>query len=95
MELTLVDQTPPINGEKIEIETETITHEPHYVTGWKLHSITLGLLLSLFLVQMDSSITSTSVLEITNELGGYEKSSWLFTSFLITYCGERVFILYT
>jgi MFS family permease len=32
-------------------------------------------------------VTSTAVLVITNELGGFEKSSWLFTAYLLTYSG--------
>jgi MFS family permease len=36
---------------------------------------------------MESSVTSTAVLVITDELGDYEKSSWLFTAYLLTYSG--------
>ncbi|KAF2791393.1 major facilitator superfamily MFS-1 [Melanomma pulvis-pyrius CBS 109.77] len=43
--------------------------------------------LALFISQMESSVTSTAVLAITNDLGGYEKSSWLFTAYLLTYSG--------
>jgi MFS family permease len=43
--------------------------------------------MSLFISQMESSVTSTAVLVITNELGGYAKSSWLFTAYLLTYSG--------
>lgn len=36
---------------------------------------------------MESSVTSTAVLVITDELGGFSKSSWLFTAYLLTYSG--------
>ena len=58
-----------------------------YLSGWKLHFVTFWLLLSLFVAQMDTSVTSTAILQITDSLGGYEKSSWVFTSYMLTYCG--------
>lgn len=63
--------------------------ESQYITGKRLYLINTGLIISMFIVQMDSSIISTSVVDITDHLGGYEKSSWLFTAYLITYCGKR------
>ncbi|KAF2825549.1 MFS general substrate transporter [Ophiobolus disseminans] len=46
-------------------------------------SIELALLMTLW----DSTIVSTSVVAITNDLGGYVKSSWLFTSYLLKFGG--------
>lgn len=43
--------------------------------------------LSLFMTQADSTIASTAILAITNDLGGYERSSWVFTAYLLTYSG--------
>ena len=37
---------------------------------------------------MESTIVSTSVVAITNGLGGYVKSSWLFTSYMLTFSGN-------
>ncbi|KAF2741964.1 MFS general substrate transporter [Sporormia fimetaria CBS 119925] len=68
----------------------TENEEDRYLTGWKLHLITLQLLISIFIVQMESSIVSTSVLAITDQLGGYSESSWLFTAYLLTYCGLQM-----
>ncbi|KAH8733128.1 hypothetical protein GQ44DRAFT_781965 [Phaeosphaeriaceae sp. PMI808] len=42
---------------------------------------------------MESSIASTALLSITNQFGGYQKSSWVFTAYMLTYCGERPFAL--
>lgn len=36
---------------------------------------------------MESSVTSTSILAITDQLGGFDKSSWVFTAYLLTYSG--------
>ena len=45
------------------------------------------LLMSLFMSQLESTIMSTSIVNITNDLGGYGKSSWVFTAYLVTYSG--------
>jgi hypothetical protein len=74
--------TPPAVGDGVVVPED----ESRYITGIKLYTINAGLMLSMFLVQMDSSIISTAVVDITDHLGGYEKSSWLFTAYLITYC---------
>jgi hypothetical protein len=66
----------------------TVEDESLFITGRKLYLINTSLI-SLFVVQLDSSIISTSVVDITDNLGGYEKSSWLFTTYLITFCGKR------
>ncbi|RDL32028.1 uncharacterized protein BP5553_09430 [Venustampulla echinocandica] len=61
--------------------------ETVFITGWSLGLITFAQCLALFVAQMESSIVSTSILAITNELGGFNKSSWVFTAFLLTYSG--------
>lgn len=60
------------------------SEESRYVTGWKLHVITFVLCILVFLAQMESTITSTSVITITDELGGFIKSSWILTAYWLT-----------
>jgi hypothetical protein len=76
---------------KKEEQREARSDEGMYMSGWRLHVICFELLIATFLVQMESSITSTAMLDITDHLGGYNKSSWLFTSYLITCCGKLTF----
>ncbi|KAI1490504.1 major facilitator superfamily domain-containing protein [Biscogniauxia mediterranea] len=57
----------------------------NYISGWKLHLITTGLLLGLFLINFEITIVSTAVVSITNDFGNFAKSSWIITSYLITY----------
>jgi hypothetical protein len=71
----------------VKDEVATPDDDSRYITGRKLYLINTGLIISMFVVQLDSSIISTSVVDITDQLGGYEKSSWLFTAYLITFCG--------
>ncbi|KAF2804408.1 MFS general substrate transporter [Mytilinidion resinicola] len=39
---------------------------------------------------MDTSVTSTAILTITDQLGGYNRSSWVFTAYLLTFCGFQL-----
>jgi hypothetical protein len=39
-------------------------------------------------VTLESTVISTAIVDITDELGGYEKSSWLFTAYMLTYCSR-------
>ena len=77
-------------GTSLSTEDEPIAtnDDSRYITGSKLYLINAGLIVSIFIVQMESSIISTAVVDITDQLGGYEKSSWLFTAYLLTYCGK-------
>jgi MFS family permease len=43
--------------------------------------------LALFMTLLESTIVSTSVVTITDDIGGYVRSSWLFTAYLLTYSG--------
>ncbi|KAK3302903.1 major facilitator superfamily domain-containing protein [Chaetomium strumarium] len=57
----------------------------NYLSGWRLHTIALGLNLGLFLVNFEITIVSTALVSITNELQEFKRSSWVITAYLITY----------
>lgn len=42
----------------------------------------------LFLTSVESTIVGTSLVAISNSLGGYVKRSWVVTAYLISYTGE-------
>jgi hypothetical protein len=71
-----------------EDSTDFADAENQHLNGWRLHVATLSLLILVFLVQMESSIASTSILSITDQFGGFEKSSWVFMAYMLTYCGK-------
>ncbi|KAI4126340.1 MAG: hypothetical protein LQ341_006889, partial [Variospora aurantia] len=56
-----------------------------YLKGWRLHTLTFALCLSLFLSTIETTIVSTALVAITNSLNGFEKSNWIVTSYLLTY----------
>ncbi|KAF5855224.1 hypothetical protein ETB97_009653 [Aspergillus alliaceus] len=58
-----------------------------YPHGWRLCFTTIGLVISLYLVNLEVTIVSTSLLSITGDLNGFSKTSWIITGFLITYTG--------
>ncbi|KAF2643899.1 MFS general substrate transporter [Massarina eburnea CBS 473.64] len=61
-----------------------VSSSDDYLSVWRLHAISAGLFVSMWLAQMESTITSTSVITITNDLGGYLKSSWILTAYWLT-----------
>jgi hypothetical protein len=82
-EKTPLDHVPVAQNERDAAAAEL----SRYIAGWRLHLITFWLLPSLFVVQMDTSITSNSILTITNDLEGFKISSWVFTAYMLSFCG--------
>jgi hypothetical protein len=83
VEKAFTDTSPPN-----EVELVPAADESRYITGVKLYLINAGLTVSIFLVTLESTVISTAIVDITDELGGYEKSSWLFTAYMLTYCSK-------
>ena len=46
------------------------------------------LCLSAFLSTLESTIISTSLVSITDSFEGFNRSSWIVTSYLLTYTGQ-------
>jgi hypothetical protein len=88
VEKALTNTLPPN-----EAKTVATADESKYITGVKLYLINAGLTVSIFLVSLDSTIISTAIVDITDELGGYEKGSWLFTAYMLTYCSKQSTII--
>jgi MFS family permease len=57
---------------------------PQYPRGGRLVLITVGLLLSIFLAALDSTIISTAIPSITSQFGGISNIAWYGTSYSIT-----------
>ncbi|GMF74536.1 unnamed protein product [Aspergillus oryzae var. brunneus] len=47
------------------------------------------LMICLYLVNMEVTIVSTSLIAITSDLNGFNKTSWIITGFLITFTGRK------
>ncbi|KAI0532016.1 putative multidrug resistance protein fnx1 [Xylaria digitata] len=61
-----------------------------YITGWRLHFITTGLGLCLFLVNFEITIVSTALVSITNDLRDFSRNGWVINAYLLTYTGGLV-----
>ncbi|PWW75728.1 putative MFS multidrug transporter [Tuber magnatum] len=61
-----------------------------YMTGWRLHALSFGITLSLFLSTLETTIVSTSLISVTNALHGFDQGSWVVTSYMLTYTGFLV-----
>lgn len=53
-------------------------------------TIPLSLSLGLFLVSLEVSIVATSLVAISDDLKGFDKSSWIVTAYLLTYTGKTL-----
>ncbi|KAF7940150.1 uncharacterized protein EAE98_000277 [Botrytis deweyae] len=58
-----------------------------YIQGWRFHLLSFAIGLCVFLVNMEVSIVSTSLVSMTNEFHGFDESTWVITAYLATYTG--------
>ncbi|KAH8645580.1 major facilitator superfamily domain-containing protein [Tricladium varicosporioides] len=66
---------------------ETELPPAEHLTGWRLQGITFACVLSVFLANLEVSIVSTTLVAITDDLKSFDRSSWVVTSYLLTYTG--------
>ncbi|XDG03758.1 hypothetical protein ABKA04_003373 [Annulohypoxylon sp. FPYF3050] len=64
----------------------------HYLAGWRLYTLALGIYLGTFLVNLEISIVSTSLVSITEDLKGFSQSSWVVTAYLLTYTSFMIIV---
>lgn len=62
---------------------------PTCLVDWELIESS-SLCLSLLLSTLETTIVSTSLVSITNALGGFDQRDWVVTSYLLTYTGFLV-----
>ncbi|MCJ1358941.1 MAG: hypothetical protein MMC33_008941 [Icmadophila ericetorum] len=63
-----------------------------YMTGWRLQVATIALCLSLLLSSVETTIISTSLVNISNAFNAFDRSSWIVTAYLLTYTGFLLII---
>lgn len=74
------DMRDPLSTPGHEINAPT----SQYPRGVRLLLITLGLVLSIFLSALDSTIIATAIPSITTEFGGISNIAWYGSSYIIT-----------
>ncbi|KAL8785687.1 MAG: hypothetical protein Q9213_003246 [Squamulea squamosa] len=68
------------------------TSQMVYLRGWRLCALTFAICLALFLSTLEITIVSTALVSISNDLNGFHRSSWVITSYLLTYTGFLIII---
>ena len=71
------------DGRKTD-ESSTPANIAEYPTGPKLIAITIGLVLSIFLAALDSTIIATAIPSITDEFGTIRNIAWYGSAYLVT-----------
>lgn len=94
------DELPALLDDKVEKQEDELTQ---YLKGLRLHFTTAAfvcspktrsftesytsLCLCLFLTNLEIPIVTTALVGITNDLGGFNKSSWIISAYLLGYVG--------
>ncbi|MCJ1333216.1 hypothetical protein MMC10_009910 [Thelotrema lepadinum] len=58
---------------------------PARLVGWRLGFLTTALCAAVFLSSLDLTIVSTALVAIADDLGSFEQSSWIVSSYLVSY----------
>ncbi|KAI4189457.1 MAG: hypothetical protein LQ348_003790 [Seirophora lacunosa] len=58
-----------------------------HLKGLRLHFTTAALCLCLFLTNLEIPIVTTALVGITDDLGGFDRSSWIISAYLLGYVG--------
>ncbi|KAK3294143.1 major facilitator superfamily transporter [Chaetomium fimeti] len=61
-----------------------------YPMGWRLHALTAGLCISMLLSTLETTIVSTSLVSMANDLQGFGQAGWVVTAYFLTYTGFLV-----
>ncbi|KAK4032521.1 major facilitator superfamily transporter [Parachaetomium inaequale] len=75
------------NAEDVDLDQ---TKPKLYPKGWRLHALTAGLCLSMLLSTLETTIVSTSLVSIVNDLQGFSQAGWVVTAYFLTYTGFLV-----
>lgn len=66
-----------------------------YLHGSRFIMVLFAVFFMLFIVQVESTIVSTSLVTISHELGGFDNTSWVVSSYLLGFVGKLPIQLYT
>lgn len=69
---------------------ERIETVDSYIKGLRLHLITAALCMCLFLTNLEIPIVVTALVGITNDLGGFQQTSWIVAAYLLGYVGVLI-----
>ncbi|MCJ1358859.1 MAG: hypothetical protein MMC33_008859 [Icmadophila ericetorum] len=70
-----------------DIKEEVSLETPQYLSGWRLPAVAVAVCFGLFLATLEIFIVSTALVAITDDLHSFGRSSWIVSSYLLTYAG--------
>ncbi|KAH9905019.1 major facilitator superfamily domain-containing protein [Xylariomycetidae sp. FL2044] len=84
---------PEMQSEEVGASLQIANEEDfQYITGWRLHIITFGLVFALFLANFEITLVGTALVAIANDLNNFSQTSWIVTVYLITYTTGLVIV---
>ncbi|MCJ1327435.1 hypothetical protein MMC10_004104 [Thelotrema lepadinum] len=72
-------------GQAVTLESESEETEIKYLSGWRLHLLTFALCLCVFLVNLEITIVSTSLVTIAESFEEFDQTNWVVSAYLVTY----------
>ncbi|KAI1254222.1 hypothetical protein MGN70_004618 [Eutypa lata] len=87
-----ITQKPSLSALQEDVGATSSEYESRqsYLKGPRLHFITVSLFTCLFLTNLEIPIATTALVHITEDLGGFDKSSWVISAYLLGYVGVLV-----
>ncbi|KAF2248052.1 putative multidrug resistance protein fnx1 [Trematosphaeria pertusa] len=85
-------KSPEAQTQEVRVTESSPEENPNYIKGLRLHLLTIGLCLGIFLVNFEISIVSTSLVSITDDLHAFGRSSWIITAYLLTFTAFMVIL---
>jgi len=79
--------TAHLQSTKTANRSDRNQHLRFAIEGQRLYILVLSLCLCLFLSTLESTVVGTALVAITDDLQGFDISSWIVTSYLLTYTG--------
>jgi hypothetical protein len=72
----------PTPSKALQVDNEE--KEQEYITGFKLYSVLLGLMLVIFLIMLDQTILVTAIPRISTEFNSIKDIGWYGSAYLLT-----------
>ncbi|ROW15682.1 hypothetical protein VPNG_02121 [Cytospora leucostoma] len=84
--------TSPLPGSKNNIGATSKEYESmqSYLQGFRLILMIVAICLCLFLTNLEIPIVTTALIGITDDLGGFNKASWVISAYLLGYVGVLI-----
>lgn len=85
----LANETPPTPMQESS-DIDDGADQPQYPRGLRYWAISLLIATMLFLVQIETTIVTNSLVAISNDIGGFDTASWVISSYLLGYVGTQM-----